>query len=279
MSPMILEETLEHLYGKYNRREFVHPDPLEFLYDCNNLRDREIVGLLASSLAYGRVSQIIKSVSFVLERMIPSPFHFLEKASMESLSRTFYGFKHRFTTADELAELLFGIKNVIKRHGSLYACFKTAFGNDSDTVIPALTAFVKELNAGFNNQNNSLLPSPANGSACKRLNLFLRWMVRQDEVDPGGWKDISPSQLVVPLDTHLHRICLALGLTNRKQADMKTATEITRSFRIIVPHDPVRYDFSLTRLGIRRDADMMSFLNEYDTKTVAQHNGRSVYEA
>ncbi|MBE9569833.1 MAG: TIGR02757 family protein [Proteobacteria bacterium] len=278
MLPQTLEGALEHLYEKYNRREFVHPDPLEFLYDYNDLRDREIAGFLASSLAYGRVSQIIKSVSFVLERMNPSPFRFLESASMESLSRTFSGFKHRFTTGDELAAMVFGVKCVIIKYGSLYACFKTALVNDTETIMPALTAFVKELSAGFNNQNNSLLPSPANGSACKRLNLFLRWMVRRDDVDPGGWDDISPSNLVVPLDTHLHRICLALGLTNRRQADMKTAMEITDAFRKIAPHDPVRYDFALTRLGIRKDTDITSFLDECDTRTAVQHNRRSAYE-
>ena len=112
-SPQTLEGALEHLYGKYNRLEFVHPDPLEFLYYYDNLHDREIVGLLASSLAYGRVSQILKSVSFVLKKMAPSPFRFLEDASMKSLLRTFPDFKHRFTTGDELAKMFFGIKNVI----------------------------------------------------------------------------------------------------------------------------------------------------------------------
>ncbi|MCD6487215.1 MAG: TIGR02757 family protein, partial [Syntrophobacterales bacterium] len=115
----------------------------------------------------------------------------------------------------------------------------------------------------FNYRGNSLLPSPAKGSACKRLNLFLRWMVRHDDVDPGGWDDISSSKLIIPLDTHMHRICLALGITKRKQADMKTALEITRSFQVMAPHDPVRYDFALTRLGIRKDTDITSFLYKF----------------
>ncbi|MBW2545477.1 MAG: TIGR02757 family protein, partial [Deltaproteobacteria bacterium] len=108
------------------------------------------------------------------------------------------------------------------------------------------------------------VPLPAKGSACKRLNLFLRWMVRRDDVDPGGWDDIPPSKLVIPLDTHMHRICLAFGFTKRKQADMKTALEITDSFRAIVPDDPVRYDFALTRLGIRKDAAPASLLNKWE---------------
>ncbi|MEA3486090.1 MAG: TIGR02757 family protein [Thermodesulfobacteriota bacterium] len=272
MSPPILEETLEHLYGKYNKREFVHPDPLEFLYNYNELRDREIVGLIASSLAYGRVPQILKSVSNVLGKMMPSPLRFIEESSMESLLRTFSSFKHRFTTGDEIAAILFGMKNVIMKYGSLHACFKVVFINNGESLLPAINKFTEELSDGFNCRSNSLLPSPAKGSACKRLNLFLRWMVRRDDVDPGGWDDISPSKLVIPLDTHMHRICLALGLTKRKQGDMKTALEITRSFQKIAPHDPVRYDFALTRLGIRKDTDITSFLDEYDTRTAVQHN-------
>ena len=279
MSPLILKETLEHLYGKYNRREFIHPDPLEFLYNYNELRDREIAGLLSSSLAYGRVFQINKSISIILNRMMPAPFSFLENATMESLLRTFSSFKHRFTTGDEIAAMLFGMKNVIMKYGSLHACFKAGFINNGESILPAITKFVDELSSGFNCRSNSLLPLPAKGSACKRINLFLRWMIRRDDVDPGGWDDISPSNLVVPLDTHLHRICLALGLTKRKQADMRTALEITDSFRAVVPHDPVRYDFVLTRFGIRKDMNITSFLDECDTRTTIQYNKRIAYEA
>ncbi|MCK4535312.1 MAG: TIGR02757 family protein, partial [Syntrophobacterales bacterium] len=167
----------------------------------------------------------------------------------------------------EIAAMLFGMKNVIMKYGSLYACFKTGFINNGESVLPAITEFVEELISGFNCRSNSLLPLPAKGSACKRLNLFLRWMVRRDDVDPGGWDDISPSKLVIPLDTHMHKICLALGITKRKQANMKTALEITRSFQVMAPHDPVRYDFSLTRLGIRKDTDIMSFLDELGRNT------------
>ena len=112
---------------------------------------------------------------------------------------------------------------------------------------------MKELSAPFPGKPRSLLPSPVAGSACKRLNLFLRWMVRRDEVDPGGWDHVPPSKLIVPLDIHMHRISLQLGLTGRKQANLKAACEITNAFRAIEPDDPVRYDFSLTRLGIRDD--------------------------
>jgi len=247
-------ERLDELYARYNWREFVHPDPLEFLYDYKDVRDREIAGIVASSLAYGRVAQILKSVSSVFERM-PSPSIFLRHASRKSLRKTFKGFKHRFTTAEDIAMMLFGIKRVIERHGSLHACFTACLNNDDDTILPALSGFVKELAVESDGRCNSLLPLPTRGSAYKRLNLFLRWMVRKDEVDPGGWDNVPASKLIVPLDTHMHRICRALKLTQRKQADMRTAVEITTAFRTITPDDPVKYDFALTRLGIRDDTD------------------------
>lgn len=264
MSSVISREKLDELYVRHNRREFVHPDPLEFLYDYPDVGDREIAGLVASSLAYGRVAQILKSVSSVLERMQPSPSIFLRRASRESLLETFADFKHRFTTGEDMAMLLFGIKRVIERNGSLQACFTAYLNDGDDTIFSALSAFVKELSAQDNGRRNSLLPLPMRGSACKRLHLFLRWMVRKDDVDPGGWDNVPTSKLIVPLDTHMHRICLALKLTQRKQADMRTAAEITAAFRTIAPEDPVRYDFALTRLGIRDDTDLDAFLKQCD---------------
>ena len=258
---MISKERLEELYSSYHRRELVHPDPLEFLYDYPHLRDREVAGLVASSLAYGRVAQILKSVSTVLERMDPSPFAFLVNSSPDSLRSAFAGFKHRFTTGQELTALLWGAKCIIEHYGSLHACFMTYFNDSDDTILPALSAFVGKFDTCSSKTGKfSLLPSPDRGSACKRLNLFLRWMVRRDEVDPGGWTSIPLSKLIVPLDTHMHRICCLLDLTVRRQADLRTAVDITRAFRKIVPEDPVRYDFALTRLGIRKDTDLASFL-------------------
>lgn len=248
--PTITKKTLENLYLTYNKREFVHPDPLESLYNYNDLTDREIVGIIASSLAYGRAEQIIRSVSRVLDQMGPSPLRFLEQASKRSLKCTFSGFKHRFTTGDELASMLFGIKQVIERYGSLQKPFLQGLTDADETIIPALTMLAKQLRDNSNGQYNSLLPCPTKGSALKRFNLFLRWMVRRDDVDPGGWTDVPASKLIVPLDTHMHQISLALGLTQRKQADMKTAMEITQAFKKIAPKDPVRYDFALTRFGI-----------------------------
>ncbi len=251
---------LEDLYRRYNRRRFVHPDPLEFLYRYDDPLDREIAGLVASSLAYGRVAQILRAVSAVLDAMGPSPRNYLPAASQGSLLHDFAGIRHRFTSGEDIATMLWGAKLAIERYGSLQACFVAGYDEREDTVLPALIAFVGVLKGLAGIDESCLLPSPEKGSACKRLNLFLRWMVRNDAVDPGGWEGVPAAVLIVPLDTHMHRIGLALGLTQRRQADLRTALEITGGFRTFAPDDTVRYDFALTRLGIRSDTDLEAFL-------------------
>jgi len=158
--------------------------------------------------------------------------------------------------------MLLGIKSVIRQYGSLYDCFLSGFNSHQENVFSGLCFLLNELRANLNCPKNSLLLLPERGSACKRLHLFLRWMVRSDNVDPGGWNRVNPSKLCIPLDTHMYRICLVLGLTGRKNCDMKTSLEITNAFRTIEPHDPVRYDFALTRLGIRKDARPDVFFGE-----------------
>ena len=156
--------------------------------------------------------------------------------------------------------MLWGLKKVLEEYGSLHDAFIEVLDEEEDTLLPALSRFTDLLRKHGPMTRNSLLPSPEKGSACKRLNLFLRWMVREDNVDPGGWGRVPRAKLIVPLDTHMHRIGRMLQLTGRKQADMRTAMEITHAFRKIVPDDPVRYDFVLTRLGIRGDMEPESFL-------------------
>lgn len=121
--------------------------------------------------------------------------------------------------------------------------------------IEALDVFAAEVISEMEKQGSSsghLLSRPSRGSACKRLHLFMRWMVRHDEVDPGGWVMISPSELIVPVDVHMHRVGIKLGFTKRKAADAKTAEEITNGFKTVSSDDPVKYDFALTRFGIRK---------------------------
>lgn len=266
-------EVLTELYRTYNRREYVHPDPLEFLYDYPDIRDREIVGLLAACLAYGNVHQILKSVSGVL-KLMGKPFSFLSRSSVGSLRKEFQSFQYRFTKGEELVLLFMGIKGIIERYGSLSKCFCAGLSDEHETVLQALGHFVNELVSCGEGRPATLLPLPERGSACKRLNLFLRWMVRCDCVDPGGWQDIPASKLVVPVDVHILRICSRLGLTHRKQADVLTAIQITSAFRAIEPNDPVKYDFAISRLGIRNDLSPNSFFEPYMVRMPPSRNRR-----
>jgi uncharacterized protein (TIGR02757 family) len=253
MSPSEYRVVFERLYESLNRPEFVHPDPVEFLHGYNDVRDREVVGLIASSLAYGRVAQILKSVASVLTAMGEHPARFVMDADRDRLNATFCGFRHRFTTADELVLTILGTRDLIRGYGSLEEAFTSGIATNDTTVTGALCRFAEGLNRPFGGQCNSLVPHHEKKSSMKRLNLFLRWMVRNDRVDPGGWSRVSPASLVVPLDTHLFRMARGFGFTEKKSAGLAAALEITGHFRQISPDDPVKYDFALTRFGIRSD--------------------------
>ncbi len=246
---MLDKQSLEQLYDKYNDRKYVHPDPLEFLYDYADVRQREIVGLIAASLAYGQVKQILKSVSKVLNVLGPLPSEFLLKTSRKELGHLFKDFKHRFTTGEELAGFLANTGHILSKYGSLYECFESGQEKDKG-LLPAILNFSKELRLGDCNCYNSLMPMPGGKCAYKRVNLYLRWMVRKDNVDPGGWDGISASKLIIPLDVHMHRVSMLHKLTERKQADMIAARQITEALKKYDPEDPVKYDFALTRPGI-----------------------------
>jgi len=251
---MILNyKKLEELYKKYNKRMLVSPDPLQFLYKYPSLQNREIVALIAASLAYGRVSQILKSVQVVLESTAPSPQSFIMGKKDCEVRKIFKDFKHRFTTGEDIADLFSGIKSALKKYGSLEACFRSGYSSDDKNIIPALNKFSEEICQFFPEGKSYLIPAPQRGSACKRPMLFLRWMIRKDEVDIGGWNTVPESKLIIPLDTHMHKIAIKFGLTSRKNADLKSAIEITESFAELNPKDPVKYDFALTRFGIRDD--------------------------
>ncbi|MBD3285724.1 TIGR02757 family protein [candidate division WOR-3 bacterium] len=267
---------LESLYTCYNKKEYISPDPLQFLYDYTLLRDREIVGMVASSLAYGGIKQILASVGKALEPMGNSPYDFLISHSLPDLKRIYRDFKHRFAAGEDFALMLWGVKRMIEEYGSLEAGFLAGYDETFDTILSSLINYIDKIHEFTDNDQEEvcygygfkhLLPHPEKGGASKRLHLFLRWMVRKDAVDLGDWKHVSPTKLIVPVDLHMHRIALALELTSRKQANLKTALEITAAFREIVPDDPVKYDFVLTRLGIRDDTDMEIFLKSCLTPT------------
>ena len=242
---------LEDSYKKFNRAEFIHPDPLEFVYRYNTPGDREAAGFIAAALAYGNVTQILKSVEKVLAPMGASPARWLLKTPPEKIIPAYSSFKHRFTTGRELAVFLINIKAVLEKHRSLENCFLKHYRPEEETLADAIYAFVNDFN--LKACAPTLTPCPEKKSSFKRLNLFLRWMVRDDEVDPGVWKKVSPAKLIIPLDTPMFQVAKKMGLTGRNDTSMKTALEITAAFRKVSPLDPVRYDFSLTRAGIRRN--------------------------
>lgn len=240
----------EAAYRKYNRFEFIHPDPLEFVYRYKSAGDREIAGFIAAALAYGNVKQIIKSVEKVLTPMGKSPALYLRNIPEKEISKALLNFKHRFTTGAEMTLFLLNIRTAVKNHGSLENCFLKNYRPKDEDLSASLYAFVNEFNSRVSSP--TLTPRPEKKSSFKRVNLYLRWMVRRDAVDPGVWKKIPPSKLIVPLDTHMFQVSKKLGLTGRNDTSMKTALEITAAFRRVSPKDPVKYDFALTRTGILR---------------------------
>ncbi|MCX5786615.1 MAG: TIGR02757 family protein [Elusimicrobia bacterium] len=240
----------EAAYRKYNRAEFIHPDPLEFVWQYKSPGDMETAGLIAACLAYGNVKQILKSVEKVLSPMGKSPALWLKSTPDAAIKKTFSGFKHRFTTGAEMTIFLLNIKNAVKQHGSIEKCFLKNYRPQDEDLSASLYAFVNEFNSGA--RAPTLTPCPEKKSSFKRINLYLRWMARKDAVDPGVWTKIPPSKLIIPLDTHMFQVSKKLGLTARNAASMQTALEITAAFRRVSPKDPVKYDFALTRTGILR---------------------------
>lgn len=317
-----VKQVLKRLYQKYNHYDLIKPDPLQFVYKYAEPFDREIIAFLAAALAYGRVEQIEKSLSNLFTRMGESPYTFVQGFGRDGREKLI-DFKHRFTTGQDISDLLALLKQVLKRYGSIENFFiqghnpnalcredppsfrpkppllssdRKTWGRSGEiysktdlsragsrdfstrlqlarndiphsflqsnpndkNIIPALTKFCNSLYAMYSKDHNGqissglkfLLASPDRGSACKRLNLFLRWMVRKDDVDVGLWKSIDKAKLIVPVDVHIGRLSRILGFYNHKTISLASAVEITESFAQIEPADPVKFDFALSRIGI-----------------------------
>jgi len=219
--------------------------------------DREVVALLASSLAYGRVGPMIRAIDRVVDALGTSPAATIDRSreapkAMERLLADARVTRYRFTRPEQIASLLVGAARVRRERGSLEDVLLRHDAGDSADLAPALSGFIDDLRLAAPSPPGMLLSSPADGSACKRHFLMLRWMVRLDAIDPGGWSRCAPSRLLVPLDVHLGRVARARGWTKRRTNDLISAREITDALRQVDSRDPVRFDFSLTRGGIRR---------------------------
>jgi uncharacterized protein (TIGR02757 family) len=256
-----LKGILNKLYEKYNSKAYLCSDPLCFVWDFKKKEDREIVGLVASSLAYGHVQQIKCNVQRILKVLGPHPADFVIRFHPEKWERHLAGFKHRFNTGHDLANLFYFMKQMIDQAGSIEGFFMEGYSSNKD-MEHALSSFSKRALVLKRIEDVILqrsrragrkrcagieffFSSPVNGSACKRMNLFLRWMVRKDNLDLGIWEDIDKSLLIIPLDTHIANISRRLGWTSRKNPSWKMALDITGALKRIDPKDPVKYDFAL----------------------------------
>lgn len=253
---------LEAIYRRFNRAEFVDPDPLGPVLQYADPRDQEVVGLITSSLAFGNVKTILASAAVVL-RALPVAPRDLGRVAPGVLRARLRGFRHRYVGEREMSALLLGAAAAMRAQGSLAATFEVEWRASGGRFEEALGGFSRRLR-GAGSPGNYLLPDPASGSACKRWMMYLRWMARRDAVDPGAWRalgcSLRPRHLLVPVDTHMLRIAAALGFTRRNQGSLVTAREITARFAVLAPRDPVKYDFALTRLGIRRAPEMEGLL-------------------
>ena len=257
-----LKTQLDRLYRTFDR-DFLSSDPLEFVHKYQTPEDREIVGLIASSLAYGKVAGIKKSVARVLDIIGPSPYRFTRRFDPRKGKDLFKGFVHRFNNGDDVACLLWFARQMIEEKGSIGGFFERGYSKKDINIKNALSSFSEgalSLDSSAVYAKRELgpkagvrffFPNPKDGSPCKRLNLYLRWMVRRgDRLDFGQWKGVDPASLVIPLDTHIARISQNIGLTKRTSPDWKMAEEVTEELRKLDPKDPIKYDFAICRLGI-----------------------------
>jgi uncharacterized protein (TIGR02757 family) len=235
-------------------------DPVEFPHRYSEPRDIEVAGLLSACLAYGRADLFKPKLQKLLSGMGPSPAAFVRGLDVASARSLLSGFVYRFNVGTDLAALLMGMGRALREEGSLEALFVRGWtpGGDWHAALSAFTRALRDVPMaplrramGRERGLHHLLPSPLGPGAAKRLNLFLRWMVRgPDAVDFGIWKRVPASALVIPLDTHIARMARNLRLTARKDLTWRTAEEITASLRRLDPGDPVKYDFALCHYGM-----------------------------
>jgi uncharacterized protein (TIGR02757 family) len=254
-----LKQRLDRLYDEFNETHSVS-DPIWTVRRYDRAEDREVVGFCAAALAFGRVQSVLNSIEGLLAVMGRSPAAFVRGFDPARDRRSLDHLVHRWTRGIDLAALVWILRQMIDSHGSIEGFFADGLDPAAETVVDALDAFsrracaldqravygrtVRRPGVGY------FFARPSSGGACKRLNLFLRWMVRSDRVDLGVWTRVRPAQLVVPLDTHVIRVGRCLGLTRYASPGWRMAVDITASLRQLDPVDPIRYDFSLCHIGM-----------------------------
>ena len=248
-----VHELLEQKYKEYNKPAFLENDPVNIPHRFTKKQDIEIAGFFAATLAWGQRITIIRNTNRLMEWMDESPHDFMLNHQEKDLKK-FLGFKHRTFNDTDLLYFIEFFKWFYSEHDSLEEAFVISLTKKSVHVESALIGFHELFFSleDFPHRTKKHLPTPIRKSTCKRINMYLRWMVRQDKskVDFGIWKKIKPSQLLCPLDVHVERHARKLGLITRKQTDWQTVLELTESLRQFDPADPVKYDFALFGMGV-----------------------------
>ena len=254
-----LKDTLDRLYADFNYPDSA-TDPIQIVRRFERRDDREVVGFCASALAFGRVASVLQSIDRLLAIMGDHPADYVRAFDPRRDAGPFGDFVHRWTRGPDLVALVWLLHQMFDRSGSVEGFFAEGDGKATGDIGPALDSFsaralALDLRAAYGRVPARagvcyFFPRPSAGSACKRLNLFLRWMVRHDALDLGVWSRVSPAALVIPLDTHVIRVGRCLRLTRYSSPGWAMARDITASLRRLDPEDPVKYDFALCHLGM-----------------------------
>ena len=247
--PDRIQSLLEQKVRQYNRPDFIPNDPIAIPHQFSQQADIEIAGFLAATFAWGNRTTILNKSRELLQLMDNAPHQFIREHRERDLKKLL-AFKHR---TFQFTDLLYFIQ-FLRHHYQLHTSLESAFDLDRLDMQSRLIAFHDYFFSlpDAPERTRKHVASPLRGSTCKRLNMFLRWMVRKDKmgVDFGIWKKIKPAELICPVDVHVSRVARKLGLIERKQTDWATAFELTEALRGFDPHDPVKYDFALFSLGV-----------------------------
>ena len=254
-----LKTVLDQLYTSFNQPDSA-TDPIQIVRRFSRNEDREVVGFIAAALAFGRVSSVLQSIERVLAVIGPAPAAYVRRFDPRRDAPAFAGIVHRWTREADIVAMLWLLRQMLDRAGSVERFFLEGGDAGADDIAGALDSFstramALDLTAAYGTVPKRpgvcyFFPRPSAGSACKRLNLFLRWMVRRDALDLGVWTGVSPAKLIVPLDTHVIRVGRCLRLTSYTSPGWRMARDITASLRALDPADPVKYDFAICHLGM-----------------------------
>ena len=246
-------DLLEEKTEQYNQPDFIRHDPISIPHRFSKKQDIEIMGFWAAILAWGQRKTIINKCIELSQFMDNAPHDFVLNHQESDLKR-FLNFKHRTFNATDTLYFLHFFQDYYRKNDSLEGAFSCHISNSDTTIEKALIGFHNMFidSEDFPSRTRKHIATPIRKSSCKRLNMFLRWMVRKDNkgVDFGLWNNIRPSQLVCPCDVHVDRVARLLGLLKRPVTDWQTALELTASLRLIDPADPAKFDFALFGLGI-----------------------------